>query len=413
MNTIQLEITAMAHGGSGIGRLDGRVVFCPGTLPGDVVIAEITDDSKKSMWRAQAISVVQPSPHRVAHIWPEADMSRPWAFRAGGADYGHIELSHQRSLKTEILKDSLSRFGGLSGALIEGVTVAGVPGDDERGGLGWRTRVTLHANDDGVLGPYAERSHTVVPVTTLPLASEALATSGVLNSTYAGVESVKVLDTSGSGVRLVIDNQKPADIVERVGSQDFHLSDHSFWQVHEQASTILSEALSRAVDLDHLTSDAPNADLYSGVGLLGYALASLTPEALRLSAVESDENALGYVSGNLAGVAHVTPVAGRVDHWLRGHVRDVTAQSKASWALATVVLDPPRSGAKADVIHALAALGVRQIVYVACDPVALSRDAALLVAAGYDMTFLEAWDLFPHTHHMETVATFIRRDARS
>jgi tRNA/tmRNA/rRNA uracil-C5-methylase (TrmA/RlmC/RlmD family) len=153
--------------------------------------------------------------------------------------------------------------------------------------------------------------------------------------------------------------------------------------------------------------------LYSGVGLLGYALASLTPEALRLSAVESDENALGYVSGNLAGVAHVTPVAGRVDHWLRGHVRDVTAQSKASWALATVVLDPPRSGAKADVIHALAALGVRQIVYVACDPVALSRDAALLVAAGYDMTFLEAWDLFPHTHHMETVATFIRRDARS
>jgi len=136
---VELEITAMAHGGSGIGRLDGRVVFCPGVIPGDVVNAEIVDDSKKSMWRAQALSIVTPSPHRVAHVWPEADMSRPFDQRAGGADYGHIDLPYQRELKTDILRDSLIRFGGLSAEELSDVAVKAAPGDDERGGLGWRT----------------------------------------------------------------------------------------------------------------------------------------------------------------------------------------------------------------------------------------------------------------------------------
>ena len=161
---VELEITAMAHGGSGIGRLEGRVIFCPGVIPGDIVRAEITDDSKKSLWRAQALSIITPSPHRVPHIWPEADISRPAAERAGGADYGHIALPHQRELKTHILKDSLMRFGGISEDVLQGVTVQGVPGDDERNGLGWRTRVTLHADESGRLGPYAEKSHTVIPV---------------------------------------------------------------------------------------------------------------------------------------------------------------------------------------------------------------------------------------------------------
>jgi len=406
---VELEITAMAHGGSGIGRLDGRVVFCPGVIPGDVVTAEIVDDSKKSMWRAQALSIVTPSPHRVAHVWPEADMSRPFDQRAGGADYGHIDLPYQRELKTHILRDSLIRFGGLSAEELSDVAVKAAPGDDERGGLGWRTRVTLHANAEGQLGPYAERTHTVIPVESLPLASRAIATSGVLNASYEGTQNVRVVDTSGSGVRLVIDEQKPADIIERVGGKEFGLSDQSFWQVHHSAPALLSEAVVRAVDASLVFADAHNADLYSGVGLLGHALASVSTDRLRLQAVESDEKALSYVSENLADVADVTPVAARVDHWLKNQVRNLQPGEKSAWSRATVILDPPRSGAKAEATSALAALGVGQIIYVACDPVALGRDAKALIGFGYEMVFLEAWDLFPHTHHMETIATFIKR----
>lgn len=123
MDTVELEITTMAHGGSGIGRLDGRVVFCPGVIPGEVVSAQLVETSKKSLWRAEALSIISPSPHRRPHIWAEADISQDPDNRAGGADYGHIELGHQRELKTGILRDSLQRFGGLSGEIIEQIEV--------------------------------------------------------------------------------------------------------------------------------------------------------------------------------------------------------------------------------------------------------------------------------------------------
>jgi tRNA/tmRNA/rRNA uracil-C5-methylase (TrmA/RlmC/RlmD family) len=409
MGTHEVEITTMAHGGSGIGRIDGRVVFTPGVIPGEVVEVEIVEDSKKSLWRAQPLKVLTPSPHRISHIWPEADVDRPWASRAGGADYGHIELSHQRALKTDILRDALRRFGALTGDLVDSLIVQGVPGDDASEGLGWRTRVTLHVNPEGRLGPYAEKSHTVIPVTTLPLATLNIQDSGVLDSSYAGAGSVRVVDAV-SGVRLIIDAQKPQALSEYVSGVEFQLSDQTFWQVHHKAPEVLQGAVKRAVQSDRLDPSANNADLYSGVGLLGAALAELSPSPLTLTAVESDENALPYLMHNLDGRTHLTTVADRVDRWLRREVSGLSAESSSAWSKATVILDPPRNGAKADVISSLEKLRPTQIIYVACDPVALGRDTGLLQQAGYDMVFVEAWDLFPHTHHMETIATFFRRE---
>ena len=411
MTTLDLDITTMAHGGSGIGRVDGRVVFCPGVIAGELVTVELVETSKKSLWRAQPLSVVTPSPHRVPHIWPQADMSRPYQARAGGADYGHIALDHQRELKTSILRDALTRFGKLPQDFVDQVSVVGVEGDAQRNGLHWRTRVTLHGLGNGQLGPYVEKSHTVVPVTSLPLASQRIQDSGVLRETFDGVSTVRVLDTTGSGVRLIIDDQKPADIIERVGDVEFALSDHSFWQVHDQAPKVLTEAITRAVQKDLFDPEAMNLDLYSGVGLLGHALASLSPGTTRITAVESDDLAINYVSQNLSGVADVTPIAARVDKWLADTVAGLSEAESSRWQNATVILDPPRSGANADVISSLARLGVAQIVYVACDPVALGRDTALLGEAGYEPVFIEAWDLFPHTHHMETIATFVKAKA--
>ena len=409
MATHELHITAMAHGGSGIGRLDGRVVFTPGVIPGEVVEVEIVDDSKKSLWRAQPLKILTPSPHRRDHIWPEADISRPWAQRAGGADYGHIELSHQRTLKTDIVRDALQRFGGISGDLMESLEVRGVPGDDEKNGLAWRTRVSLHADQDGRLGPYAEKIHTVIPVKSLPLATENIQQCGVLESTYQGAQSVRVVD-SLSGVRLIIDKQKPQELSEFVAGTEFHLSDQTFWQVHHQAPQILHDTLQRAIQRDLLDPSARNADLYCGVGLLGAALAELSPSTLRLTAVESDDAALPYLRQNLEEKTDLEGVSDRVDRWLRREVSSLSATSAEEWSRATVILDPPRSGAKSDVISSLEKLKPAQIVYVACDPVALGRDAGLLDTAGYDMVFAEAWDLFPHTHHMETIATFVRKE---
>jgi tRNA/tmRNA/rRNA uracil-C5-methylase (TrmA/RlmC/RlmD family) len=129
---------------------------------------------------------------------------------------------------------------------------------------------------------------------------------------------------------------------------------------------------------------------------------------LNLTAVESDEFATKYVGKNLDGIADVTAVNAQVHRWLETAVQGVGPQNADKWREATVILDPPRSGANTEVISSLADLGVSTIIYVACDPVALGRDAGLLAQVGYELVFLEAWDLFPHTHHMESIATFIR-----
>jgi tRNA/tmRNA/rRNA uracil-C5-methylase (TrmA/RlmC/RlmD family) len=241
------------------------------------------------------------------------------------------------------------------------------------------------------------------------LATENIQNCGVLDSTYQGAESVRVVDAL-SGVRLIIDNQKPQELSEFVSGVEFRLSDQTFWQVHHQAPEVLQGALTRAVQRDRLDPTARNADLYCGVGLLGAALANISPSTLTLTGVESEESALPYLMQNLDDTTTLTPVADRVDRWLRREVTGLSAAAAGEWSRATVILDPPRSGAKSDVISSLEKLAPAQIIFVACDPVALGRDTGLLDKAGYDMVFVEAWDLFPHTHHMETIATFVRRE---
>src|SRR5690606_19386451 len=100
-------------------------------------------------------------------------------------------------------------------------------------------------------------------------------------------------------------------------------------------------------------------------------------------------------------------VTARVERWMRG-LADVSALERSRLAAATVVLDPPRSGAGSAVLGALAAVAPAQIVYVACDPVAFARDVAVLAGHGYALAELRAFDLFPHTHHVEAVGSFRR-----
>ena len=114
--------------------------------------------------------------------------------------------------------------------------------------------------------------------------------------------------------------------------------------------------------------------------------------------------------GSLADVQRrwASAEPGRVDRWLRALDAGAAAAERDRLRAATVVLDPPRAGAGTEVMQLLGRLAPAQLVYVACDPVALARDAALAAADGYRMVSIRAFDLFPHTHHLEAVATFVR-----
>lgn len=407
---VELDVTNIAHGGVGVARLDGRVVFVSDAIPGERVLARITEDSKKSFWRGETLSVVAPSEHRRPHIWAEAGIDRDPDNRAGGAEFGHIELSHQRELKRQVLVDSLKRMGRIEAD----AAVEPVAGDDTTGGTGWRTRVRLHVDESGRVGPYAARSHRVIPVTSLPLATSELAEAAPLSSLFAGEEHVDVIAPSTGGARLILTSPKrkpkPTTITEIVGDREFTLADGGFWQVHRGAAATLTEAVQFAIDDALFDPGAMNLDLYGGVGLLAAAVGDKFGPATKITTVESDERATDYAAANLEDWNGASAVTARVERWVRELASNANAVQRSKLRAATIVLDPPRSGAGKDVVNRLADLAPAQLVYVACDPVALARDLGLFAERGYVLAGLRAFDLFPNTHHVEAVATLVRAE---
>lgn len=408
---LELDVTGIAHGGISVARHEGRVVFVSDAVPGERVVARVTEDRKKSFWRADTVSVVTPSEHRVDHVWPEAALDRDPAVRAGGAEFGHIALSHQRTLKHDVLVDAFSRFArtDLTEVLGHDVTVESAPGDDETNGLGWRTRVRLHVDEDGTAGPFAARSHTVVPVTSLPLAAQRVQDAAPLaRGAMPGASVVDVLAPSGAeGARLVIDEQKPTVVTEVVGDRSFAVDDTGFWQVHRQAPAVLTAAVQDLVDRDRLDPEGQHLDLYGGVGLLAAALGDVVGPKARITSVESAARATEHAQENLAEWIGARAETGRVDRWLARTAVDASRPELQRFRAGTVVLDPPRSGAGREVVVQIAALQPAQVVYVACDPVALARDVATFADLGYRLEVLRAFDLFPHTHHLEAVARLV------
>jgi tRNA/tmRNA/rRNA uracil-C5-methylase (TrmA/RlmC/RlmD family) len=417
---LELDVTGIAHGGITVARHEGRVVFVTDAIPGERVVARVTEDRKKSFWRADTVSVVTPSEHRRGHVWGAASIDRDPADRAGGAEFGHIDLAHQRELKRQVLVDAFGRFARIDedalAATVGAPVVQAAPGDDERNGLGWRTRVRLHVDQDGTAGPYASRSHTVVPVADLPLATEVVAAAApIARGAMPGVEVVDVLAPSGvsaSGVpggeaRLVIDAQAPTAVTELVGEREFLVDDNGFWQVHRAAPTVLTAAVQRAIDPARIDESGQHLDLYGGVGLLAAALGEVVGPRARLTSVESAPRATEYAQENLAEWVGARAETARVDRWLRQVLQTASRPERERLAAGTVVLDPPRSGAGRDVVDLLVELAPAQIVYVACDPVALARDVGLFAERGYALETLEAHDLFPHTHHLEAVARLV------
>ncbi|QYH35585.1 class I SAM-dependent RNA methyltransferase [Salinibacterium sp. M195] len=401
---IEVDVTNIAHGGVSVARHDGRVVFVSDAIPGERVQARITDDKKKSFWRAETVKVVTPSEHRQDHVWSAASVDRDPDNRAGGAEFGHIELSHQRALKAQILAESLERMAKVTLAPV----VEAVPGDDERGGLGWRTRVSLHVDEHGNVGPFAARSHRVVSVADLPLATPELSAGAPLSQNFSGFDRVDVLNPSSGGVRLIMGKQKPQVITETVGEREFTLLDSGFWQVHHGAAEVLTAAVQDAIDPELFDPAASNLDLYGGVGLFAAAVGDKFGPATKITTVEAESSATDHAAKNLSEWLGAHAETGRVDRWLRQLIKEISGTERARLERATIILDPPRSGAGREVVDLIAKANPAQVVYVACDPVAFARDVAFFAEHGYQLSQVRAFDLFPHTHHVEAVGTFTR-----
>jgi tRNA/tmRNA/rRNA uracil-C5-methylase (TrmA/RlmC/RlmD family) len=421
---IDLEIGDVAHGGVFVARHEGRVVFVPDVLPGERVRARLTDTRKSSFWRAEALEVTDASPHRRPHVWRQADIDVAPERRPGGAEFGHIDLAHQRALKLQVLTDALRRFGGLADPDVSLLPAGGADAaaPETADGTGWRTRVSLHVDADGRIGPYAARSHRIIPVDDLPLATPAVeraalalrgGEAGRIDLVQPADGRVRVLPRPeqprgrgrGRGPRRTPET-KPEVVFEQVGDRRFQVDAGGFWQVHRLAASTLTGTVTAALRaLGGLDPDAWHLDLYGGVGLFAAAIAEEGGPSTRITTVESDPRATEHAGENLAAWVGARAETGRVDRWLANLQDEASVAERERLSRGVVLLDPPRAGAGREVVEALAALRPAAIVYVACDPVALARDVGTFRAAGYEPAGVTALDLFPNSHHVEAVAT--------
>ena len=439
---IQVTTVDVAHGGWCVARPDdGPVVFVRHALPGETVRARITEVTSR-LARAEAVEILAASPDRVEAPCPHA---RPGG--CGGCDWQHATLPAQRALKAAVLRQQLRRLAGLDREVI----VEPLPGDEEPGtGLGWRTRVQFAVRADGVAGLRAHRSHEVIDIGECLIAQPGITELGLPARRWPGTYSLEALVATGSGERAVIvggaersgpESSVPPDIPgadavlrrsgplnplkpsnrrltpvrgraylsQRAAGRDWRVSAGAFWQVHPGAADALTGAVMTA--LEPRPGDVA-LDLYCGAGLFAGVLAPAVGPGGTVAGVEADATAVRDARHNL-----------RRWPWARVHKGDVAAvlrrggQSGAGGAVLPparlVVADPPRSGLAREVIGYLGAAehGATRFAYVSCDPATLARDIGLLMARGWALADLRAFDAFPMTHHVECVATLTRDPA--
>src|SRR5215469_1087038 len=427
-----VTVEKLVYGGDGLGHADGYTVFVPYVLPGEQVRASVRT-RKKKLVETSLVKVEQAAPARVAAACPHYQV-------CGGCHYQHIEIAEQVRQKKEILRETLSRLGGVNwSGEIE--AHSGEP-YAYRNRAQWAYREALPR----ALGYFQGESARIVPIDTCPVLSpalhaafmklqemargntlapglleiEAFADSAdekiALNVAFErfvkpakdlvadfrgalpNLESLLLLDQSKNRFEL----SGPGFLQHRAGGFTFRVSHLSFFQVNRFLIEELLEAVVRG------KQGSLALDLYAGVGFFTLPLAKAFS---RVMSVDANLAATEDLRANVkdAGVEVVSE---------NSHTEEFL--KKFTERPDFVVLDPPRAGLGAETADRLATLGDTEIAYLSCDPSTLARDLAVLTGSErrprtdveptrrYEITELHLIDLFPQTYHIEALVRLRR-----
>ncbi|MFJ6796913.1 class I SAM-dependent RNA methyltransferase [Streptomyces sp. NPDC091268] len=428
----EVEVGPVAHGGHCIARTaDGRVLFVRHTLPGEKIVAKVTEgDADSRFLRADAVTVLEASKDRTPAPCPYAGPGK-----CGGCDWQHAKPGAQRRLKGEVVAEQLKRLAGLTPeeAGWDG-TVMPAEGDKLPAGQvpQWRTRVQFAIDEDGNAGLRKHRSHDIELIDHCMIAAPGVSELNIEKQDWPQMATVEAIAATGSQDRQVVltprpggrlplvELDKPVSVLrveekdggvhrvhgrpfvrERADGRTYRVGMGGFWQVHPQAADTLIKAVMQGL----MPRKGEMAlDLYCGVGIFAGALAERLGETGAVLGIESTKRAVEDARHNLADFPRVRVEQGKVEQIL-----PKTGITECD----LVVLDPPRAGAGKQTVRHIAGLSARRIAYVACDPAALARDLGYFKDHGYKVRTLRVFDLFPMTHHVECVAILepVREDA--
>lgn len=414
---MKLEIEKCIYGGAGLARADGKAIFVPFTLPGEVVEAHIVED-KKSFANAELNAVFEPSQERAA---PPCE----YFGQCGGCQYQHATYAHQIDLKLNILCETLER--ARLTPFPEIVPVYAEP-------FAYRNRIRLHIQYEPFALCFKKRaSHANLPVSRCPIATPLIdraidvatriggsflqkfneiefftnenellmslwTRNDISNASLAPKKICEVMlhdlpELAGAAVFSAKDERSPEKQMAEWGAQvlTYHIGKHSYRVSIGSFFQVNRFLIARLVELATAGFSGNLAwDLYAGVGLFAQALSQ---HFEKIIAVEEAPSSANDLHQNLTGKRHKAVRSGTLEflRQQRGATPDL------------VVADPPRSGLGSVVVSLLTKVRPQTIVYISCDPATLARDLRVLVESGYYLRTIHMVDLFPQTFHLESV----------
>lgn len=397
---IELSLEGFAPGGRAVGHAeDGRVVFVEYALPGERVIAEITNDQPRFI-EATAVLVLEVSPQRV-------EARCQYFGRCGGCQLQHIDYEEQLRLKRDIVTQQLERIGRFTAEASDALVPPMIGMQDP---WGYRNHMRFTVRRDGQVGFMQRGTHRFLRIDECLIASDA-ANEVLANAQDSTMQMRQLAVRTGSQTgelmvqprlrwRPTYRGKRPPSgqrsYHETLLGQTYRISGPAFFQVNSgQAEHLLELVVERVL----AASPRVVVDAYAGVGTIAAQLAPLvnTVVTIEESAAAGDD-----ADVNLAEFENVQRVVAKVEDALPG--LDPSPD--------VVVIDPPRAGIDAAVVEAIIDSVARRVVYISCDPGTLARDLRRFEDGGFVVGEVQPLDMFPHTQHIECITTLDRTSAR-
>ena len=383
-NFVEVTIEKIVPNGYGLGFADGLTVFVALAAAGDRLRVRINQQKGKTAF-AEIVEVLAPAPSRV-------EPPCPYFGRCGGCDFQQMSYDEQLRAKVGIVRDCLVRIGRLDYEREIEIVASPKP-------FGYRSRAQWHVETrGGRIGYFRRHSHDVIDVEKCPIVSDEL--QATLTELRASLDwrsflagRVEIEAASAGGQVSVYSSE----LVEPTAEISFQLDENRYFydaQSFFQGNLFLIDALVEIALRDAKGGTA--LDLYCGVGLFTLPLAR---RFARVYGVESSPRAIESARRNLehARLESAEVYAEAVGEWLSENA------ARLAGAVDFLLLDPPRAGTEKETVEQILKLRPPHIAYVSCEPSTLARDLRLLCESLYEIESITALDLFPQTHHVETI----------
>jgi tRNA/tmRNA/rRNA uracil-C5-methylase (TrmA/RlmC/RlmD family) len=372
---VELDITTVAFGGDGIGRVDNFVVFVPFVIEGERVEVEIVE-VKRRYATADLVRVITPSPHRV-------EPRCPYYMKCAGCQYQNVDYRHQIELKRSQIRDVFQRIGKISDPPIEPVVGSPKP-------YAYRNKIVVHG--PGQPGFWTVRGRSIIAIERCPIARDEI--NAKLSGELA-VDKHLTIRCNSAGKVWTFTEPAPDELIEEVVlDKMLHVPLGSFFQVN---ADVIALALEHVRKIFSGSGCRVLVDAYCGVGLFALMLGDL---AGHVYGIEEDVHAIKAANANAdrLSLKNFDFYAGQAERLLFYTLRQCNLDETC------LILDPPRSGCGKAVLKTLREQKPRKIIYVSCAPAMLARDVKELLAHGYRLERVTPFDMFPQTQHCEAVA---------